>query len=677
MNPCANCGSTPRPSDRFCNTCGTPVAALPQQPAYAPQGGGRPRWRSMGRRAARRAASWVTTSAPGQNYCPQGHPIALEQVQFAPACAAAAVRRRRPRLRRRRPHPPAGQSTPRRGRRPLRPQPASAYAGYGAPPQYPPQPPAYAPPQPAPRTPLRSRRRPTARRAPACCSAVRSAGRGASCRAGVRQRTPRPGPRAGRPSSPRPSPHSSSRSRRTRTASSGRCTAGAYTIGRANSGETVDIALADATISSRHAEHRRSTPLAGTVQSRTPARPTARSSTTSTSASTGGASFATATACGSAGTPPSSRSSRVVERAEEASAAASTARGSARARRAVSARGWRSSRSSLLFALAPTRARACPRRTSFASTRARACEAGAPILTTVVEVVQFNSLTDGARAVRDDEGLQPALDCMSDILEKPKSTWSAFPFLKDKATLLVKVDGRDRPATVEGEPKTWAASLKDPNVGTAWLVVLDAAAGMGSRYLRGARGRQRLHPDDAAERPHEHHDLRRPAGVRELEAGRRTRSAQLANVLKEVATNVRRTAATARCSSRSRRWRPTASTTSATARARRASRCTRRWSSSRTARVATTWRARRRWPRASTLTRRRGASRRTTRPRRRRRCRSSRSGSRRPSSLLNDVYKNNDEQFMQALANPEVGGFFDIVREIRAPATSTRGASRS
>jgi hypothetical protein len=35
--------------------------------------------------------------------------------------------------------------------------------------------------------------------------------------------------------------------------------------------------------------------------------------------------------------------------------------------------------------------------------------------------------------------------------------------------------------------------------------------------------------------------------------------------------------------------------------------------------------------------------------------------------LLNDVYKNNDEQFMQSLANPEIGGFFDIVREGQGP----------
>jgi hypothetical protein len=33
------------------------------------------------------------------------------------------------------------------------------------------------------------------------------------------------------------------------------------------------------------------------------------------------------------------------------------------------------------------------------------------------------------------------------------------------------------------------------------------------------------------------------------------------------------------------------------------------------------------------------------------------------SGLLNDVMRNNDEQFMQTLANPEIGGFFDIVRD--------------
>ena len=33
------------------------------------------------------------------------------------------------------------------------------------------------------------------------------------------------------------------------------------------------------------------------------------------------------------------------------------------------------------------------------------------------------------------------------------------------------------------------------------------------------------------------------------------------------------------------------------------------------------------------------------------------------SSLVNDAYRNNDQQFMRELANPEIGGFFDIVRD--------------
>src|SRR5271170_5534755 len=86
-------------------------------------------------------------------------------------------------------------------------------------------------------------------------------------------------------------------------------------------------------------------------------------------------------------------------------------------------------------------------------------EADAPILTTVVEVVQFNSLTTALEPCAQTKGFNQHIDCMSDILERPKSTWSAFPFLKDKATLLVKVDGHDRPATVEGDPKTWAQAI--------------------------------------------------------------------------------------------------------------------------------------------------------------------------------------------------------------------------
>jgi hypothetical protein len=91
MSACPNCGAIPRPNDKFCNTCGTPVPGPQGQnqgaygppaaaPAYAPpqaqwggqQGGQGPARCQLGHEIA-----------PGQNYCMQGHPIALEGVQFA------------------------------------------------------------------------------------------------------------------------------------------------------------------------------------------------------------------------------------------------------------------------------------------------------------------------------------------------------------------------------------------------------------------------------------------------------------------------------------------------------------------------------------------------------------------------------------------------------------------
>src|SRR5208337_2130364 len=34
-----------------------------------------------------------------------------------------------------------------------------------------------------------------------------------------------------------------------------------------------------------------------------------------------------------------------------------------------------------------------------------------------------------------------------------------------------------------------------------------------------------------------------------------------------------------------------------------------------------------------------------------------------PSSFTESIYSNNEAQFMQSLANPEIGGFFDVVKE--------------
>ena len=92
MNPCPQCGAIPQPSDKFCNICGTPVVA----PGYgAPAQGGFPPPAQGGFGAPPAGAYGAPPGqpplrcqmghdiAPGQSYCPHGHPIALDAMPFA------------------------------------------------------------------------------------------------------------------------------------------------------------------------------------------------------------------------------------------------------------------------------------------------------------------------------------------------------------------------------------------------------------------------------------------------------------------------------------------------------------------------------------------------------------------------------------------------------------------
>jgi len=106
---------------------------------------------------------------------------------------------------------------------------------------------------------------------------------------------------------------------------------------------------------------------------------------------------------------------------------------------------------------------------------------GAPLLTTVVEAVQFNSYSDVFLPCANVIGAGPSLDCISAQTEKPNAVRSGFAFPEAGARLLVKVGGADTLASMEGKPVSWKDS-KDPGVGTAWLVALDASSGMGARY---------------------------------------------------------------------------------------------------------------------------------------------------------------------------------------------------
>lgn len=107
---------------------------------------------------------------------------------------------------------------------------------------------------------------------------------------------------------------------------------------------------------------------------------------------------------------------------------------------------------------------------------------GKPELTVVAELVQFNSLNDAMQA----EGCGQArgnayLDCISRAVEKPNALYSNFPWPKDNARLGVSVDGTEMPAR-HVSAETWAASKSKPNIGTAWLIAVDASSAMGKRY---------------------------------------------------------------------------------------------------------------------------------------------------------------------------------------------------
>ena len=107
---------------------------------------------------------------------------------------------------------------------------------------------------------------------------------------------------------------------------------------------------------------------------------------------------------------------------------------------------------------------------------------GQPILTSVIELVQFNSLSEvvtnkGCGAVRGDA----LLDCVSAAVEEKGALFKALPFPEGNTSLLVHVDAGDNPATFVSKT-SWGAATKDPLVGTAWLIALDASSAMGARY---------------------------------------------------------------------------------------------------------------------------------------------------------------------------------------------------
>ena len=105
---------------------------------------------------------------------------------------------------------------------------------------------------------------------------------------------------------------------------------------------------------------------------------------------------------------------------------------------------------------------------------------GAPVLTTVLEVVQNKRMSDQTRECASLPG-DANLDCVAAALEKPGALYSSFDFPDKNALLTVTVDGTDLPAKFESKAR-WGDSTAQPGVGTAWLILVDAAASMGTRF---------------------------------------------------------------------------------------------------------------------------------------------------------------------------------------------------
>lgn len=107
-------------------------------------------------------------------------------------------------------------------------------------------------------------------------------------------------------------------------------------------------------------------------------------------------------------------------------------------------------------------------------------ESGNPIITTVVDLSQSKRVSEATANCATLTGTRQ-LACMSEALEQDQALYTPFPFPAKQAIFTVRVDGMDRPAQYLSHAK-WGDSSQEPNVGTAWLVLIDADRRMGSAF---------------------------------------------------------------------------------------------------------------------------------------------------------------------------------------------------
>lgn len=104
---------------------------------------------------------------------------------------------------------------------------------------------------------------------------------------------------------------------------------------------------------------------------------------------------------------------------------------------------------------------------------------GAPVVTVVVDLVQSNRVSSVIAdcAMLSGAGQQ---DCQSERLEKPKALFTPFPYPEKNANFLVTVDGAAHLTKFVWKGR-WGDSQNVAGVGTAWLILVDAAGSMAPR----------------------------------------------------------------------------------------------------------------------------------------------------------------------------------------------------
>jgi len=115
--------------------------------------------------------------------------------------------------------------------------------------------------------------------------------------------------------------------------------------------------------------------------------------------------------------------------------------------------------------------------------RAASNGSGAPILSTLIEVVRFNSPASALSSCNGKTG-NAELDCWSESLEKDGAVWTGFDFTKVQANALfsAKVNGAEIPAKLEGSAIRWTEAEKTPGIGTAWVIAIDGSQSAADRF---------------------------------------------------------------------------------------------------------------------------------------------------------------------------------------------------